>query len=79
MYKSQRKFSFFMPDGKSGRKFGKWPYAGFYPNENTNVKIVEIFGKSHPASSPIFEGPGFPHLPNHCGQGIYILKKCPEN
>ena len=34
MYKSEQKFSFFMPDGKSGRKFGKWPYAGFYPNEN---------------------------------------------
>ena len=63
IYKSERNFPFFMPDGKSGRNFSKWPQAGFYPDENRKIwkflsdYKVEIFRKSHPASSPIFRGP----------------------
>ena len=40
MYKSKQKCSFFMPDGKSRQKFCKWPYAGFYLNENWHFCLV---------------------------------------
>ena len=41
--------------------FGKWPEAGFFPVANLQILSdwkVEISGKSHPASPPIFGGEG---------------------
>ena len=37
MCESEQFFAFFMPDGKSGRNFGKWPEAGFFPDENWQI------------------------------------------
>jgi hypothetical protein len=37
MCESERNFPIFMPDGKSGRKFGNWPWARFYPDENWQI------------------------------------------